>query len=166
MIINARLTTALYRQVLADLQRPHQTAFERVGFVKAKLGIVSSDECLVLFTDYWPVSDDDYLVDGSVGARINSRAIQSAMQVILDEDVGIFHVHLHPFPGRPQLSQTDIAGILPLISSFQSVGPELPHGILLLSANNAACYVWLPNNKQAIAVQKISAVGFPSKFYV
>ncbi len=165
MIANIKLTRGLYREILTDLDRPHPVAYERIGFVMARLGKISPSETVIIFTEYLRVPDEDYINDPKVGAHVGSPVIRSVMQKILDDTTGAFHVHLHPFPGRPQLSRTDIAGILPLIPSFRAVGPELPHGILLLSPDDIMAQIWLPGNKNPITAEKVTVVGYPTKFY-
>lgn len=165
MKVTVRITEKLYKQILEDLRRPHPIAYERVGFIFAKLGRISKDELLILFCNYGQLCDDNYVLDESVGARINSAAISSAMQKILDFYQGAFHVHLHDFPGKPRPSQIDIAGIFPMIPSFQAVGPTLPHGVLLLGRDNAICYVWMPGSKEPTLAEKITIVGKVMNFY-
>ncbi|HSR88797.1 MAG TPA: hypothetical protein VLK22_00145 [Candidatus Udaeobacter sp.] len=164
MKIIVRINETLYKRMLADLKRSHPTAFERVGFAFAKQGKVSKEEVLILFCDYLSLPDGCYVADENVGAQINSTGINMAMQKILDEQQGAFHVHLHDWPGKPNLSLTDVGGILPLIPGFQAVGPQLPHGVLLLSRDSVICYVWLPGSGQLLA-EKITIVGKQMKFY-
>jgi hypothetical protein len=161
MTINVKLTKPLYDQIIADLQRPHDVAYERVGFATARIGTISEDEKLLLITGYQPVAEGDYLQDHKAGAHIGSSAISAVMQKILDDKVGVFHVHIHPFPGKPGLSRTDMSGILPLIPSFKAVGPQLAHGVLLFSLDNAIAYVWVPESMQPIKARKISIIGRP-----
>ncbi len=166
MIVRAKLTAPLYNKMLMDLQRPHPIAHERVGFAFARIGTVSPDEKFLLFTEYWPVPDKNYVFDNTVGAHINTAAIRAVMQKILDTGACAFHVHLHPGFGKPQPSGTDIAGILPLIPSFQVVGPDAPHGLMLLSSNNVLCHAWFPGSHMSVLVSKISIIGYPSISYV
>src|SRR5215207_3980405 len=97
MNVTIRLTRELFELIKADLLRPHSYAAERVGFIFGKLGNQGSEEGrLILLSEYRPVEDGDYEDTWEAGARINSAAIRSAMQSVLDTGCGAFHVHLHP----------------------------------------------------------------------
>ena len=69
-----RLLRSLYDAMLADLQRPHVFAFERVGFLYGRLANAHADP-LVLMTGYVSLADDRYVDDPRVGARIDSQAM-------------------------------------------------------------------------------------------
>jgi hypothetical protein len=161
MNVQIRLTRQLYDQVRADLSRPHPFAAERVGFLFARLGNVGADVPLVLFTGYSPLADVRYIDDPHSGARIDSQAIRSAMQQVLDRGEGVFHVHMHKFPGRPRFSPMDRDELPRLVPSFQAVGPGFAHGLFLLSEDACAAEVWLPGSKAPVAAGRINIVGFP-----
>ena len=88
MPITIHLPRGLYQGVLADLRRPHAHAAERIGFLYGRL---APGGPLVVMTRYLPVLDDQYVVDDTVGARINGDAIRAAMQGVLDTGDGVFH---------------------------------------------------------------------------
>jgi len=161
MNVCIRLTRELYDRVRADLRRPHPFAAERVGFMFAKLGNAGTDNPLVLFTDYIPLADDRYIDDPYSGARIDGTAIRGAMQEVLDRQQGVFHVHIHEFPGRPHFSRMDREELPRLIPSFQAVGPTLPHGLFLMSEDESAAEVWIPGSRRPVDPARITIVGFP-----
>src|SRR3712207_8699096 len=103
MTTGIRLNSALYEHMLGDLRRPHEHAYERVGFVSAKTANISGEHALVLLTEYRPVLDEHYIPDPYSGARINSAAIREAMQRALDTGGGVFHAQIHEGPGKPGL---------------------------------------------------------------
>jgi hypothetical protein len=105
MSIVIQLRRTLTERILEDLRRPHGHAAERVGFLFGRL--TSGDTDMVVMTRYVPVPDEQYVVDDTVGARINGDAIRAAMQGVLDTGDGVFHTHLHEWPGRPAFSRTD-----------------------------------------------------------
>ena len=72
-----------------------------VGFLYGQFA--PSEQPLVVMTRYVPVPDDQYVVDDTVGARINGDAIRAAMQGVLDTGDGVFHTHLHEWPGTPSV---------------------------------------------------------------
>jgi len=145
----------------ADLRRPHPFAGERVGFLYCRLANAKADHLIILMTAYVPLADERYLPDPTVGARIDSAAIRSAMQGVIDRGEGVFHTHLHPWPGRPTFSLTDRTELPKLVSSFQTVGQSQAHGLFLLSDNEAYADVWLPGHKKPTAASRINLVGFP-----
>jgi hypothetical protein len=161
MTVGIKITRELYVQVLDDLRRPHEYAYERVGFLTAKLGNRSGEHALVHLTDYNAVPDDQYIDDHTSGARINSAAIRGAMQRVLDSRDGAFHVHLHDHRGRPDFGEMDREEIPRVVSGLRVAGPDAPHGMLLLSANHAAAWVWLPGLTEPVTASRISVVGFP-----
>jgi hypothetical protein len=121
MPITIHFPRGLYRKVLADLRRPHRHAAERIGFLYGRLA--PGEVPLVVMTRYVPVLDEQYMVDDTVGARINGDAIRAAMQGVLDTGDGVFHTHLHEWPGTPSFSRADDEELPKLIPAFRAVGP-------------------------------------------
>ena len=107
MNVRIRMTRRLYEQVRADLLRPHAFTAERVGFLFGRLSYAGPTDPIVLLTGYSPLDDDRYIDDPHSGARIDSQAIRDAMQGVLDRREGVFHVHMHDFPGKPHFSWMD-----------------------------------------------------------
>lgn len=140
MPIVIHLPRDLYHGVLADLRRPHTHAVERVGFLYGRL----VDGPLIVMTRYVSVPDEQYMVDDTVGARINGNAIRGAMQGVLDTGDGVFHTHLHEWPGTPSFSRTDEEEMPKLIPAFRAVGPTQAAGLFLLSPDSAIADVWVP----------------------
>jgi hypothetical protein len=165
MKIQLRLTKELCDRIRADLQRPHAFAAERVGFVSGRLGNQNGSERLLLFSSYHPVEDEQYIDDPRSGARINSLAIREAMQRILDTRAGAFHVHLHPFPGKPGLGTMDKLEIPKLVESFRATDRTLAHGILLLSTSSFASWVWLPGSRTPVEPDRSTIVGYPMQLH-
>lgn len=155
-----KVEKTLYDRIKSDLERAHPFAYERVGFAYAKSS-VSGGILTVFIYDYMPVPDEEYEKDARAGATINSSAIRNALQETLNRKDSCFHVHLHPFKGKPSLSFTDKKGIFPLIPSFRTVNRDSVHGIFLLSSDKATAYVWIPGLDMPIEVKKISIVGYP-----
>ena len=167
MTVEMRMTRTLYNQMLADLERRHGFAAERIGFLSAKMGHISEGKLLVLFTRYFAVPDNNYVPDPDVGARINGTAIRTVMQRILDSKEGAFHVHLHShlFNNCLGFSRTDLSELTRLIPSFQAVGPTVAHGALLLGGGKCLGAAWLPKCKGPVKVSKISIQGYPVALY-
>jgi hypothetical protein len=163
--VRVRIPSALYVRIRKDLARRHEFAYERVGFVSAKLGNQSGDEPLVLFTDYYPVSDDQYIDDPYSGARIDSDAIREAMQRVLDTSDGLFHVHTHGGRGRPGFSFMDLEETPRIVSSLQVAGPTQAHGMVLLSNDQCIAYVWMPGTGEPVLADKVAVVGYPFEIF-
>jgi hypothetical protein len=155
-----RLPRSLYNTMQADLRRPHPFASERAGFLYGRLANAETACPMVLMTDYLPLDDERYLPDPTVGARIDSTAIRSAMQGVIGRGEGVFHTHLHAWPGRPAFGVTDLAELPRLVTSFQTVGRGRAHGLFLLSDNEAYADVWLPGQRTPTHVSRVNIVGF------
>lgn len=161
-----RIPQSLVDTALADLERPHPFAAERVGFFSTRVQDLPGVGPLVLVVDYHSIPDDDYVNDPKVGAKIGSQAIRAAMQRVLDAGCGAVHVHAHPHCGAPGMSRTDARGIPPLADSFQRLAPALAHGAVILSDDSAAAWLWLPDFTTGISPDILSIVGTPSVFAV
>ncbi len=164
--IKIRMPKAIYEQAFEDLLRPHEFAFERVGFFCSKSKWINNNMVLITITKYLTIDDKNYIKDDSVGARINSAAIRSAMQSALDFKCGIFHVHMHDQTGLPGLSHTDKKEIPEVIDSFYNVNPHQAHGLIILSKNSAMAEIKLDGNKQRITPESISIVGYPMQRFL
>jgi hypothetical protein len=162
MPINIRLTRALYEEVIRDLRRPHAHAAERVGFLYAR--VTAGPDPLVLTTRYSPVPDERYVNDPYVGARIDGDAIRAAMQLAIDTGDGVFHTHIHEWPGRPGFSVTDNQELPKLVPAFRAVSRGQAAGLFLLSPDSAIAEVWLPGARRAERAHRITVVGQPLLF--
>lgn len=154
MPITIRLPRHLLKEVMADLRRPHAHASERIGFLYGRL-----THSIIIMTRYVPVPDEQYVVDFTVGARINGDAIRAAMQGVLDYGDGVFHTHLHEWPGKPSFSLTDDDELPNLIPAFRAVGPTQATGLFLLSPDSAIADVWFPDAPGPERASRISISG-------
>lgn len=161
MNLTIRIAGTVYEEALADLQRPHPFAYERIGFFSAATALAGAAETIVLLARYHVIPDGHYLRDSTCGARIGTEAIRVARQRILDEDLGGFHVHLHSHSGVPGPSVTDLRETPRLIHSFASVGPKLVHGAIILTDDRAWSSVLLPGAADFVLPSKITTAGFP-----
>lgn len=165
MNVRIRLTRPLHDLVRSDLSRPHPIAAERVGFLFGRLGSAGPDTKLILMTGYLPLDDDRYIDDPKAGARIDSQAIRGAMQGVLDRGEGVFHVHMHGWTGKPRFSRLDRDELPRLIPGFQAVGQSFAHGLFLLSEDECAAAVWLPDRNRAVEAASITVVGHPLQIF-
>ena len=137
-----RATRDFERHVRQDLERPHQFAAERVGFLSVRAA--STGKALVLLADrYHPVADEDYVDDRRVGAMMGQEAIRKALEIALLDPVGMFHIHMHEHRGRPRFSPIDLREQLKFVPDFFKVRPEMPHGAIVFSHDRAAGRVWV-----------------------
>jgi hypothetical protein len=162
MPITIRLTRKLYEEVLADLRRPHAHTAERLGFLYGRLA--SGAEPLILMTRYWAVPDERYVPDPYVGARIDGDAIRAAMQGALDSGDGVFHTHIHEWPGRPDFSVTDSTELPMLVPAFRATSRGQAAGLFLLSPDSAIADVWLPGARRSERASRTVVVGQPLQF--
>lgn len=163
MSITLRIPQDIHAALLRDLKRPHPFAAERVAFCHVTVGNRDHSNGLVLVTEFWTLPDDHYVDDPESGARINSDAIRKAMQRILDNGRGVLHVHFHDWPGMPTYSKMDRTEIPRLVQSFRSVDATMPHGMLLLSPDNARASVVMVGRTALEIVNQISIVGWPTR---
>lgn len=163
-MVEIRMTGSLYDQIRRDLARPHPFAAERIGFVFGRTGSLANAGKIILLTRYHSIPDGQYMEDETVGARIGSDALTWAMQAVYHgrpAREGIFHIHLHPPGIEPQMSRVDRREIPKLMPGFQSVGREAAHGMIILSTDHGAGWVWLPGRKESVRANAISVIGKP-----
>jgi hypothetical protein len=159
MKISFKIKDSLKQKIMADLRMPHQFAAERVGFIGCKVAGLPNNGLILLAKDYWPVSDEDYLKDFSVGAMMGPAAIRKALQVAYTENMSMFHVHLHDHRGMPKFSRVDLRESAKFIPDFWNVRPEFPHGTLVFSQNAINGLCWLPQTKQPHPITDFTVTG-------
>jgi len=155
-----KMQWSLRRAMLEDLQRPHEFAFERVGFLACHAAALK-DGLLILATSYQAVADENYIKDKTVGARINGAALRAALQTSLDHNAGMFHVHMHEHKGQPIPSPTDRIESRKFIPDFFNVTPALPHGTVILSEDSAVGHCWLSQTSLPTIFNQIIISGAP-----
>lgn len=168
MKLVVKLSGPLYSEIKADLARPHQFAFERVGFVHGRLTDGASCK-LLLLTTYHAVPDSHYIDDASVGARIGPDSVAWAMRAAYRGRAtgeGLFHVHVHAHRGEPMMSATDARELPALVPGLQAVSRDCAHGIIILSDDHGASWVWLPYATEATRVDALNVVGVPLQVFL
>lgn len=159
-----RFSSDLEKQVRDDLERPHEFASERVGFISASHIKLSSGKYIIFLKEYFLVPDEFYINDPLVGARINSSAIHDALQRIIDTKKGSFHVHLHSFQKQnPEFSKTDLKDNPEIVKAFSFAGRDQIHGMIIFGAKGFNALVKVPGDTELIQVSKITSIGYPMK---
>ena len=161
-----RIPEELCQKIICDLLREHSFASERVGFVIGKSKELPGSKILILITEYLPISDELYINDDTVGARINSEAIRSAMQIAMDRKCSIFHVHKHYGTGSPSFSRTDLIELPSIAESMVNANPDNVHGVLLLNDDSADVLLKMKPSKGKGLLEKIVRVGYPMTFNI
>lgn len=156
MKIVFRTTESFMAHVRTDLIRTHAFAAERVGFITVRAA-QGHEHLVLLAQDYHPVADGDYVDDPSVGAMIGQEALRKALEIALLNPIGIFHVHMHTFPGRVWFSRTDLSEQLRFVPDFFKVRPSMPHGAIVLSPNSVAGRAWL-SPSQIVPITEFNVV--------
>ena len=162
MTIAFRITRTLLRTALADLRRPHPYAAERVGFFSCRVGALKPSGYVVLCHDFHRIEDHDYVDDPTVGAMMGAAAIRKAMQIALQSDVGMFHVHVHEHAGRPRFSGTDTRETAKFVPDFWHVQPHMVHGAIVLSQDSMTGLCWHPETSVPRPISEFSVVGTPT----
>jgi molybdopterin/thiamine biosynthesis adenylyltransferase len=157
-----RIPRRLLEAVHADLDRPHPVASERVGFLEVRLGNQDGDERILLASGYFPVLDEHYLDDPTVGAAINGDAIRGALFRAMTANVGVLHVHRHEHRGVPSFSKIDRSSYPAIARNLRVVAPSCAHGAIVLSRDSATAGVWLPNLEDETTCRVVS-VGRPMR---
>lgn len=157
--IQIRIPKSIHERMIMDLQRPHDFAYERIGFLYAKTVPTADNSKLVLGFEYIPVDDENYIDDPTVGAKINATAIRKAMQGSLDMDCGCFHVHMHKHKGKPFPSLTDSKSNPGLISGLSNAASKYANGVIILSNDGFYTEVKIDGIKKPIEASAISVVG-------
>jgi hypothetical protein len=156
-----RLPKAIVDAARRDLRRPHAHAAERVGFLSVAMAAVEGGEVLLIAAEYRGVPDGQYVPGRGAGARIGTTAIRDVVGWALGGGFGIFHVHLHDHDGIPGFSRTDRREQPRLVASLRAAGPGQAHGMIVLSADAANAWVWLPGTGEPMVPARLSVVGDP-----
>jgi hypothetical protein len=152
-----RATTAFMAEMRRDLSRPHAFAHERVGFITVRAA--SGAEGLVLLAqNYYPVADDEYERDDTVGAMIGQEALRKALDLALLQGAGVFHVHMHGPSPRLWFSGTDLREQAKFVPDFFKVCAQMPHGAIVLNDKAAAGRVWF-GPAQVSHINEFNIVG-------
>jgi len=161
MTLHFKITRPELDRVRRDLARPHAFAFERVGFLGARVGRLPDRGLVFLASEYRAVADEDYIDDMGFGALIGPNAIRAAMQWTLSEPICLFHVHAHPGRGFPRFSPLDERELRRLVPDFFNVRPTLPHGALVLGDDAVGGYVWPARGRGPFSLSRVVVVGHP-----
>jgi hypothetical protein len=116
-----------------------------------------------LAQEHYPVADEDYLLDSSVGATMGPEAIRKAMEWALMKKVCIFHVHSHGCRGIPRFSEVDVRESAKFVPDFLKVAPQMIHGSIVLSDDAAAGRLWISGNRGPEDVSEFVEVGTPMR---
>lgn len=154
-----KITGALLAHVRSDLDRGHEHAYERVGFLTAGACIASDGSLLLLVNGYVSVGDADYEHNPLVGAAIGRAAFRKALEVAHRSRSSVLHVHSHGRKGLPQFSKVDLASGLQFVPSFFSTIPAMPHGLVVLSDTHATGLVWPEAGAKPSYISRIVQVG-------
>jgi hypothetical protein len=168
MTIIFRARTDLLENIRADLDRPHRFAKERVGFIICNAGRLSNGGIAILAMDFDTVADEDYLSNPRFGALMGPAAIRKALQRAYNDgkaDLSVFHVHMHGQRGVPEFSNIDDRESRRFVPDFFNVAPDMPHGAIVLSRNNACGYCWATPGAPPVAIDRFASVGAPLKLW-
>lgn len=153
-----RVTNFLLHNIHRDLDRPHEVAWERVGWLFCRRA-TDFERVVLLGEHYMPVGDADYLESDEAGAVVGAAGIRAAMQHAYQQRFSVVHLHRHEHGGVPSFSKLDARENGRLIPTFWNVVPNVPHAALVLSWDKAAGVVWCPDTKRSTKLVSITQSG-------
>jgi hypothetical protein len=154
-----KIPRSLLIAALADLERPHPFALERLGFFSFKQSL-DARLPLLLCHEYHPIPDNQYVRDPSCAARINGAAIQAAMGRSFRTLSGQMWVHSHSRHGCPSPSPTDHHEGPRVAQSCANAQPKALQAWAVLSEDGIAGQVRGLDGKFT-AISGLSVVGWP-----
>lgn len=160
MTVCLKINGQLLDAVRQDLHRPHAFAYERVGFFTAGAADLSG-HLLLTVRNYMPVADEDYEVDRKVGAKIGSTAMRKAVQSAYRPAATLLHVHTHEHRGKPRFSGVDMISAKDFVPGFFETTPRMPHGLLVLSNDDAHGLLWLANDRPPVTIDQFQRIDAP-----
>lgn len=101
-----KIPRVLLLEALADLERPHPFAGERLGFFSFRQSLDPEEPHLLCFA-YHSIPDEQYVKDPRVVAKIAEAAIHTAMSRTFSTSAGQLWVHTHGCHGYPAASGAD-----------------------------------------------------------
>jgi hypothetical protein len=158
MSVLIKITDALLAAIHADLERSHDFAFERVGFLTAGAARMK-DGIMLLCRSYHPVADEDYERSSSVGAQIGSDAMRKGIEAAYKGKSSLIHIHTHGGSGQPEFSSTDLRSARQFVPGFFNALPRMPHGLVVLSNDSARGLLWTGRNDRPHDVNGFIQVG-------
>ena len=157
MKITVKISGKTLDEVREDLVRPHPFAWERVGFLTACAAKVPRG-LLLLVDKYLTVEDEDYERNETVGAQIGSDAMRKAVQAAYRPKRALLHIHSHGGLGKPHFSGVDLRSADEFIPGLFSPIPAMPHGLLVLSDDDANGKLWLGTERGAVKINEFIRV--------
>lgn len=159
-----KITRPLLDAALVDLSRPHDFAYERVGFLTCRFALTVRQHLLVLADAFHPVADEDYIEDERYGALIGGAAFRKALQLAYSKKVGLFHVHLHDHLGDPLPSSIDLRETARFVPDFFNVRNDVPHGAIIFSRDSISGRIWSPLTLKPLRIHQFNIVGAPMRW--
>jgi hypothetical protein len=155
-----KIPSMLLQEALADLNRPHGFAAERVGFFSTRKS-TAADIQIIHCVGYHSVSDVHYIRDNSVGVRIGSGAITEAMSRCAVDHVGQLHVHSHGGRGVPRASATDLAELPAVGRSLWNVNRSSASGWAILSNDSGWASLREERRGERVLEPQVAVIGYP-----
>ena len=107
MSVTIRIPRRFHERLVLDLERRHEFAYERVGWIYARQANIGNDHILLIPTEYEGVLDENYVENEGVGACFNAAAIRTALQRARSTKLTCLQVHLHNQNGETDFSSID-----------------------------------------------------------
>lgn len=154
-----KIPRSLLMAALADLERPHPFAGERLGFFSFRQSLDAITPLLLCF-EYHAIPDEHYIEDYSVGGKIGEQAIQEAMSRSYRTGAGQLWVHTHGRHGIPGVSAIDLQYGPNVVQSCANAQPKALHAWGVIS-ESGICGQMRALDGQFYPLQQLAVVGWP-----
>jgi hypothetical protein len=129
-----------------DLKRPHEFAFERVGYFLGESNLEKNEIAIV----DWLSFGDEMYQRSNVGAEIGREGMKYLMRNAFQTNMTYLHFHLHLFQKKPTFSFTDIQSIKEIVPALFSFSSASAHGAIILGSQYVTYEIWLRNQKESM----------------
>jgi hypothetical protein len=160
-----RISQSLLETVRKDLLRPHPFAAERVGFLVCRFGWAPKGDLLILTASYIAVGEQDYVDNPRFGALLGPSGFSRIFGFAFQNDVGIFHIHVHHHRGRPGFSGIDRAEMAKYVPDFFNVRQRRPHGAIVASLDRLAGCIWMTPRSKGKPISEFQVIGSPGQLF-
>ncbi|MBG59186.1 MAG: hypothetical protein CMJ16_01885 [Peredibacter sp.] len=139
--MNIEISQELFNKVISDLNRRHEFAFERVGYLMGTF-----DGETLVFDDWLSFDDEHYVNNDEVGARIGPEGMSLLMKTVFKTKKNFFHTHIHDFQTIPMASFVDERSWKEVNPALYDFSDKSPHGGIIIGKKCTLIKYWKDNS--------------------